>query len=212
MKLSMPRLPDPATMSSRERLLGAACLVVVSVVLLDRLVLGPWWEHTSHVRHDVARLEESIRRYEDMLSRKPQIMQEVERYRQYLRPDTAPEPTMAALIREVEALGKQSGVSLGDVKPLPGAVNDLYKELALEVQSTGTLEQWMEFVYLLQTSPTLFQLERATVGIREQGSDAVVGSLRLTSRVPQSEVPAASPPLPKAAANQHAAKSKRTGG
>ena len=176
-------LPTFSSLSRRERLLAFGGALVMCVVVLDRLVLGPWWRHTHHVRQEIARLEKTIRRERQLLERKPQILAEAEAYREHLQADGAAGASdMASLLREIETLGTQSGISLGEVKPAEGAANDVYQEYAVDVQYQGSLDQWLRFVYLLQTSKTLFILERAAVSLTEEGSDLLQGSLRVTGK------------------------------
>lgn len=181
--LQFVHLPTFSALSRRERLLAAGVFVVVAVVLLDRVVLGPWWQHSTTVRQEVQRLEQALRARQQLLHREPQILGDVEAYREYLRGGTSRGPDMAALLREIEAMGEKSGMSLGEVKPLVGEANELYQEYTIEVQYQGSTQQWLHFIYLLDTSTVLFDIERATAARADEGLDLVEGSLRLTSKV-----------------------------
>lgn len=188
-------------LSRRERLLAIGSALVIVVVGMDRLVLGPWLRHIQTTRLDIQRLERLIRSDRELLRRKPQILGQAEAYREYLQPDLPAgqaggqpaELDMASLLREVETLGSRSGVALGAVKPLQvkaeeaaetaqGAPESL-PPLAIEVDCKGSLDEWVHFVYLLETSRSLFDIERATVARIEEGSSQVEGSLRLTTNV-----------------------------
>ena len=114
MKLTFPKL---SALSNRERFLAVAVLLILSALLLDRVVLGPWWRHVQAIRKDILRLETGIRAYQKILSRKPEILAEVEVYSAHLRRAEAEPLDIASLLREIEEFGKQSGVSLGEVRP-----------------------------------------------------------------------------------------------
>lgn len=193
MKLTVPKLPDLASLSRRERLLAAGTAVAIAFVMLDRAVLGPWWQHGKRVRQEVRSLEEALRARRQLLDRKPQIVGELEAYRDYLRPDPSRGSDMASLLREIETLGAKSGILLGEVKPSAGAGTEDYQEYGLDVQYQGSLQQWIHFIYLLEASRWLFDIERATITRQTEGVDLVEGSIRLTSRVlrPQPSPPAA---------------------
>ncbi|MBI3324654.1 MAG: type 4a pilus biogenesis protein PilO [Candidatus Omnitrophica bacterium] len=201
--MKLPSLPNFATMSRRERMLAAGSVLVLSSVLLDRGVLSPWLGHMAKVRREIQQLETDLRNYDALLARKSQIQAEAEAYREYLSPPSR-ETDMAALLREVEALGKESGVTLGEMKPTEGASSELYQEYTIDVQYQGSLEQWVRFVYLLQTSTALFTIERGAVArTTDEGSGTLQGSLRLSGRViRRSQQPGAS---------QHAADRHRRG-
>jgi hypothetical protein len=188
MKLTVPNV---ATMSRRERVMISVSALVMCVVLLDRLVLGPWWRHTARVRKEIHRLEEDIRVYHQLLTRAPLINREVDAYAPYRRPDSEAPANLAALLREIESLGSQGGVSLGEVKPTEGATNPLYTEYAVDVEFRGSLEQAVHFLHLLQSSKLLFTLERATVERSRDEVGMLDASLRLQCKVTGAATPAA---------------------
>ena len=188
--MKLPQVANLASLSRRERLLVAGSVLVLCVVALDQLVLGPWWRHITKIRRDITRLESSIGGYHELLRRSPQIQGEIESYTEYLRPVDAEQPTLATLLREIESLGEQSGISLGEVKPLEGSTNSLYQEFAIQVQYRGSLEQWVHFVYLLQTSKSLFAVERLAVERSGEDPGVLQGSVRLTSRAANAAAPA----------------------
>ena len=93
---------------------------------------------------------------------------------------------MASLLREIETLGKESGISLGEIKPLATQGDDgSVQEYVFEIHSTCTLKQWIHFVYLLQSSNSLFQVDRATVAATEGNPGVLDSALRLTRRIPK---------------------------
>ena len=180
------RLLKVPKLSNRERFLTAGVLLTISVLLLDQVVLGPWWRHVQSVREEINRLEESIRSYQQILNRKPEVMDQVETFSTHLR-HTGSEPIdVGALLREIEALGKESEIRLGEVKPLVLEGGEFQQAYALEIHTTGSLEQWIQFVHRIQSSKSLFQIERAQLSFKEEGSDLLEGSLRVRCEILQS--------------------------
>ena len=180
--MKLPALPKFSALSTRERLLAAGVVFVVSVLLLDRVVLGPWWRHVHEVKQEIRRLQKSIRTYEQLLDRKPQLLAEVEAYSVYLRQLESGQADVASLLREIETIGKESGISLGEVKPVTTGGESL-QEYLFEIHFNGSLKQWIHFVYLLQTSKTLFQIDRAAISAQEGNPGTLDGSLRLVRKV-----------------------------
>ena len=187
-------VPSLSSLSRRERLLAMAGLLILSVMALDRGVLGPWLRHTRTIHQEIQRLEAMIRNDRELSRRKPKILEQAQTYQEYLSLTPSPEPDMASLLREIETLGSRSGVSLGRVKPLEETTEGLPQSFAIEVEYKGSLQEWVHFVYLLQSSRSLFEIERATVARMEEGSSQVQGSLRLTSQVNRSGESAVAPP------------------
>ena len=183
--MKLPALPNLSNLKPRERLLAAGVVFAVSIVLLDRVVLGPWWKHVQEVRQEIRKLEATIRTYQRLVDRKPQIAAEVEAYSEYLS-QAGGSADVATLLREIETVGRESGISLAEVKPLTSSEDDLYRQQSFEVHYTGTLEQWVRFVHMLQTSKFLFQVDRASLAAAEAGAARLDGSMHLTQRVMKS--------------------------
>ena len=194
LKLSVP---NPSSWSRRERLIAAGSVFVLTLLVIDRLVLGPWLKHSVTIRQDIRKLEESIRTQRQLLSRWPVIQAEAAAYAEFLDPKSVGAVDMASLLREIESLGAESGVSLGEVKPLASSSNSLYDQLAIEVHCRGSMEQWVHFMYLLQTSKSLLEIERASVEKSNDDPSVVDGTTRLTSKLIRNQ---AAPPTEKPAA------------
>ena len=181
--MKRPALPKFSTLSTRERLLAAGVVFIICVLLLDRVVLGPWWRHVHEVNQEISRLKKGVRAYEQLLERTPQLLAEVEAYSTYLRQLESGQTDVASLLREIETIGKDSGISLGEVKPLTAGGDELLQEYLFEIHYSGSLKQGIHFVYLLQTSKTLFQVDRATLSVKEGSPGMLDGSLRLARKV-----------------------------
>ena len=90
---------------------------------------------------------------------------------------------MAVLLRELEVVSRESGISLGEVKPLSGTSAAGSEARSLEIHCEGTLQQWIPFIYLLETSNSLFDIEQVTLSPTTPGHELLEGSLRLTPLV-----------------------------
>ena len=178
LKLTIPKFSE---WTRSQRLLAFGGMLLWSVVMLDRFVLKPWGDHAAHVRKEIARLEEDMRRDRRLLDRKAEIFGDMQAYRGELAGAGAAATDMASLIREIEGLGRESGLQLGGVKPLEGTPEQTAYTVDVEYQ--GTLQQWVHFIFLLEQSKSLLQIERATVGRQAEGSGLMGGSVRVSSQV-----------------------------
>ena len=186
-------LPDPSTWSRRERVLALSSLLVIALVLLDGGVLRPWWAHMQMIDQDVERLEQSMAAHQKLLTRKASIQAEATAYQDYVQLPSAEDLDMATLLREVEQLARKSQMTLGEVKPL---ATDPEKplQLGLQIKYEGSLQAWVRFVHLLESSTSLLEIQRAAVGQTEEGSDVLEGSLRLTAMTSQRDQEPLQPP------------------
>ncbi|MBI4355998.1 MAG: hypothetical protein HY597_06100 [Candidatus Omnitrophica bacterium] len=178
--MALPK-PQFAKWTRRERLAAAVGAIAVAIVLMDRLVIAPWWHHAQEISQKIGQKEEAMAQQHRLLSREAFVLARLDQYRSYLRPAGAEELDMAAMLKEIDALAQESQVSLGEVKPLPSDANDLYREYALEVHGDCSLQQWVHFVYLLESSRSLFTIEQAGLEASKDTPGRLQGSLRLTS-------------------------------
>ena len=171
-----PALPE---LKPRERLLAVGSGVILLLVLMDRLVLNPWIEHTERIREEIQAMEESLQYQGLLLSRKGQVMKQLAAYQRYLRPVPADELQMAALLGEVEDMAEESQVTLGEIKPLAVEVGPSILRYPLDIQFECTLEEWVDLVSKIEASPSLYQVERAGLSAQEGVPDRLKGSLRV---------------------------------
>lgn len=163
--------------------MAIATVVIVGTVAMDRVVLTPWWRHLSGTVRQMQELEESLASQRRLVELKESVAAELERMKPYLQPGAATELQMGTLFKEVEQMAKHSQASLVAVKPLPVTEAERLQTYALEVQCECLLPQWIRFVYLIEASPTLFEIERATLEAQEGKPGQLRGLLRLTASV-----------------------------
>ena len=174
--LKLPKLP---TLQPRERLLAIGSGLVFLIVLLDRLVLSPWLGHARSVRREIRAMEEALLSHQRLLSRQARVEAALERYQPYLRPPIADDLQTAALLKELEQIAIASHVAVGEVKPLPIEKDAVAKRYPLEVRFNCTPEEWIEFVFRIETSPSLFEIQRAGLAVTEDSPNQLEGFLRV---------------------------------
>ena len=179
----MIRLPKFAELRARERflLLGTAAVVLVSV--MDRLVFGPWWRHIQAVRQEISQIEKEVQHQALLLSRKDLVMARFAPYQRYLKPAVASDLQMAALLEEMNSLAEASGVLVSEIKPLASELGERMQRYALDVRIECTLQEWVDLLFRVETSPALFEVVRAGLSIPENSPDHLEGYLRVASTV-----------------------------
>ena len=176
--LKLPPLPK---LAARERLFAFFGVLMVVLTVMDRLIITPWWRHARQVHQDIHDLRQQVATNRRLLSRSNEVASKIQVYHDYLRSARTPEVEMGELVREVQSLASESGVTGATVTPLPTTENWPYQEHALDVQYSGNLEQSVRFVYLLESSKKLFRVQHASLSLEKRTSDQLQGSLRLTS-------------------------------
>lgn len=182
--MKLPKLPKLPKLAARERLLGAGVVMILSVLVLDKVILGPWMEHTRRVREEIQGLERTVWTYQQLLDRRDLILAQAEAYGSTLEKAGTQQMDVAALLREIETFGKESGISLGEVRPTTVQTEEgAPHEYIFDIQTSGTFRQWIHFIYLVQASDSLFELDRATLSAAEKNPGMLDGSLRLVRRL-----------------------------
>ena len=176
--LKFPKLP---TLQPRERLLALGSGVVLLIVILDRFVLAPWSRHAAVVRAEIRKMETSLAAHQHLLLRKDGVMADLRRHQRYLHDAIADDLQMATLLKEVEGLAEQSRVKISEIKPLATETVEFAKRYSLEVRFKCTLEDWAEFVYNIEQSPSLYGVARAGLSTKEDTPNVLDAYLRLTS-------------------------------
>ena len=174
------RLPQ---LQSRERLLAIGAGAVLLIVLLDRAVLDPWLKHGQTIRREIRQMEESLRSYDRLLMHKDRVLTGFARYERYFRPSIADDLQFAGLLKEIEGIVSDSGLVLHEIKPLPIETNEAVARYPLEVRFQCTLEQWVDFVYRIETSSSLYEIIRAGLSMKEETPDKLEGFLQVASTV-----------------------------
>jgi hypothetical protein len=178
MKLAVPSMPQ---LKPRERLIAFGAAAILLVVAVDRLVMAPWLRHADNVRQEIVRMERSLEDYRRLLSRREHILSQFEAYRAYMQAALPDELQMAALLKEVEGLAAETHVAVGEIKPLAAESDSLTKRYTLDVLFECTLEEWVDFVIRVESSPSLFSVSRASLAVSEDAPDKLRGTLRLVS-------------------------------
>lgn len=183
------KLPSLPNLKPRERLLAAGCGLIVLAVIFDRFVFSSYVRHAQTVRRETQRLEQTLKHYGRLLQRKAQVDEQLSAYQRYLRAPVAEELQMAMLLKEVEGMATETGIMLGEVKPLASQKDELSTRYALDIQFECTLEGWVDFVTRVETSPSLYQIQRATLLVSEDIPDRLTASLRVFSKSVRSPSP-----------------------
>jgi len=181
------KLPDFSKISKRERMMVMVGGAILILVLADRLVLSPWWDYIQKVKKEIKKTEQEVIQQNKLLRHKETVLEKLNQYQKYIHVGETPEIEMAAFLREIETLGKQSGVNLQEVRPLTSNVTDIYQEYGLEVNYQCGLFECLDFIYQIEKAESLLVIEKAVLGFNEQDKEMLQGHLRIRRVVMQAE-------------------------
>ncbi|HTL47662.1 MAG TPA: hypothetical protein VL688_06310 [Verrucomicrobiae bacterium] len=181
----MRLIPDFSNiqLSRREKIMILAGALVVSLVAADRLVWSPWRQYGRKLDKSLSELSMQAQGQEMLLSRQASVRAEVAAYKDFIHPSRSPELEMAEFLREIEELGRQSNVSLPEIKPLPTNASQYFTEFGLEVRFEAGLLDWMKFVYQTESSHSLFVIDKASAARADANSEMLKGSMQIRKMV-----------------------------
>ncbi len=188
------KLPTLAQMGPRERLLAACAGVIVLGMVMDRLVLNPWLRHGATMQREVREMEAQLRTYGRLMARKQAVYTELEPMQRYIQPAVTDDLKMASLLEEIESVAGDSGVTLGEIKPLRTEPQANATRYILDVRFTCDLTQWVDFISRLEDSTSLFAVQQAGLSVAPETPDQLQGFLRVSNTAINLGAPAAAGP------------------
>jgi Tfp pilus assembly protein PilO len=90
------------------------------------------------------------------------------------------EEEVAKILGEIEALSRQSGIYLVDMKPQAPKDIDFYKEYTVEIEVEGEMIPLTTFLHQLNTSPQLLRIKKLRLTSKEEGQTGLKSSMVIT--------------------------------
>lgn len=167
--------------SKREKTalyLGAGILFLL---FLDRFIFSP-------INRKIARLNQEIKINQTRLANdlrniqhKDAIISEYNKYKAYVKKAGSDEEETAKTLGEIENVARSSSVYLMDIKPQAPKQTEFYKKYSAEVEIEGQMNDIINFLYKLNSSPQLLRTEKVSLTPKEKNSE-VAKALILVSK------------------------------
>lgn len=167
-------------LSRRERLIITLALIVVSIFVLDRFVLGPLLASYSTARAKKGELQAEKDRSASLLDRREQIGR---KWRQMLAGGLKQDPAEAEsqLLHALGDWSQEAGLDLSSLRPeRPGEKTDLRKVICHAVGS-GSMASVSRFLWLVETAEIPVKLEAVQLRSRKEGTDDLALQVRLST-------------------------------
>jgi hypothetical protein len=190
------KIPKPKW-SKNEKKMAAICALAISMVLIDRFAVSAWMSRMATLRTQISGLERMLVNQQRLLDRKEQVQGQMGKFKNYLKPGAAPGLQMATFLKELEGIAKANEIDSLEIKPQEGDRNDLYQTFVFDVQALCDYPRWIRFLHAVESSRSLFQVQRARTGLKEgEGEGMLDVYLRLSAisfNEPQTAPAAAAP-------------------
>lgn len=160
----------------REKIIFGLVVCVIIFFIIDKVVLSGFRAKINELNKKV-KLEEAIAKKGISIQKnKDKIAQEYQTYSKYLTFETEERDIIAKLLREIEKITQESGISVLNLAPQDKfEQNPDYKKCSADLRLEGSTEQLLGFLNRVQNSNLLIKLDRLSISSR----DELATSLRL---------------------------------
>jgi Tfp pilus assembly protein PilO len=172
-----------ARLSGRERTALMAAVLVISVLFLDRLIIGPIISRIKTLSEKVQEKEVLLGANKRILSNGARVREENEIYSKYSFKALSAEEEMASVLSEIEALAAESKIYLMNSSPSGTREDGLLKVYVIKIESEGSMEQLFSFMHAVENSRKMMSIEDARIKPKEKSSDVMTCDLLITKKV-----------------------------
>ena len=166
-------------LSKREKLILYLSAFFISLTLIDRLVIDPISSKIKSLDDEIAKKEQAIVQAGRIVSQKDKIESAKAAYGSFLAESGSGEE-MALLLKEIEAMANKSSVYLLDLKPAGLKEVDGLKKYLIALNCEAQMEQLVDFMYAIESSPRLLTIEKYNISQKARDSSIARCSISIS--------------------------------
>jgi Tfp pilus assembly protein PilO len=169
--------------SQRERTVLFFAAAAVSLLLIDRVIVGPVVSKIESLTDQIDEKKVDVERDLRILSYRDRIISERARYDAFLTTIRPEQEEITALLKEVEGLASESGIYLVDMKPRK--IEDLgpSKKFVISLTCEAQMTQVIDFMYNIENSETLLTIEQYDISPKAKGSSIAKCTLSIAKLI-----------------------------
>lgn len=167
-------------LSKRERILFFLTASVVVLAAVINFVVLPLANRWHRLNTQVLALNAKLNRYSIILAQEKGIENRYRLYADYLKARGSSEEAQAFVLQEVEGLAKVAGVVLTNLVPSRPEYKDFYHRFELRIDLEANIISLSRFLYEIQKSRQLFQVNRLNITAKAGSPDLLRCSLQLS--------------------------------
>lgn len=168
-------------LNPREKKIFYVVMALVVFMIGYHGVWQPILNKSASLDDEIFAAEMRLRKAKTLLRQRDDVLEEAKKYPNLAKMDAGTdEAEIAKLLNLIEQTARKTGITLADVKPEPVQSDKMTKRYRVELDAEAGLEQLMEFIYELESSPELLKIERVETAPREDNPSAMRTSLAVT--------------------------------
>lgn len=164
---------------NRQKFLLVAAIVVVSLLVADKLIVGPlvsgWKERTVRI----AELKKFISQGDQILQREDTIRHRWDN----MRTNTLPDDMSLAenqVLRAFDNWSRDSRISMSGIKPQWKRTSDDYMTLECRADASGSIEALTRFLYHLEKDQLALKVEAVEISSRDNDGQQLTLALQVS--------------------------------
>jgi len=168
-------------LKKNEALLLYALAGLAGFFLVPKVIFGPFHEKLTGLSRDVILEEARLKKGKGLEAEKEQILKEYEKYATYFSlQGFSDEEVVANLLKEIEKVGRSSGLAIVDMKPQQEVKTDKFsKQFYIGVKAEADMRRLVKFLFELQNSQILFSVEKMSVAPKSEESPDLIIALTI---------------------------------
>ncbi len=158
-------------LGKREKILAIAVGALALAFMFKLIIFNPLLEKMSSVKLDIERQQLGIRKYLELVQQKEDILKAQKQIERYLSLKGTDEAKMGVILSKIEALARQSGLSILDLNP-QASVNPqaMPKTFHVQLRAEADVKKFFDFIYNLENSDILFKIDKLNLSSKDETS------------------------------------------
>ena len=170
-------------MSKREKRIALVTVIFVTVMVLYGLIVDPvikqWQILNDEIMSKTAALKHDI----TMLGSRKSIEANYSKFSKYVKSDKSEEETIADVLTYLENLSRSDSCLILNIKPIGTKDFGAYKELIVDLSADASVNQFMKFIYDIETSKNMILKIRHLSLTSKSGQTGALRGTFLISKV-----------------------------
>lgn len=168
-------------LSKRERQILFCCLIVLGIYCFFNMIWKPLVRLGEELKQKRGTDETVLEKELKVIAKGKEIVPEYNRYLNSFGQKRSDEEQMSYVISAIESLSNQNNVRVSEMKPRKVRKVDFYNIFSVSLTMEGSLQEIIQFVYVLQNPPHYFQIEAIRIE-KKSMQDTMLQSQLLLSR------------------------------
>lgn len=153
-------------LNKRERIILYLTVGLIILGLGFNLVIEPALAKNKGLNKEINNTRAKLEKYLQLLAQKEEIESKFNKFSaSQNNPDFEGNAAVGAL-SEIENLAKKANIRIIDLRPQSLETSDLYKEALIELKTEGTMEDYLKFIYTLESSLSLLKIKRFELNVQ----------------------------------------------